>query len=67
MTGVKQVPNGTDCNTDMNHFIRIGIPCVIIGPGTLAVAHMPNEYIEFDQLEKAYQVDEAVIRALLNS
>ena len=51
----------------MNHFIRIGIPCVIIGPGTLAVAHMPNEYIEFDQLEKAYQVDEAVIRALLNS
>ena len=67
VTGVKQVPNGTDCNTDMNHFIRIGIPCVIIGPGTLAVAHMPNEYIEFDQLEKAYQVDEAVIRALLNS
>ena len=43
------------------------IPCVIIGPGTLAVAHMPNEYVEFSQLETACQVDEAVIRALLNS
>lgn len=66
-TGIKQVPNGTDCNTDMNHFVRDGIPCVIIGPGTLKVAHMPNEYVEYDQLEKAVAVNEAVIRALLDS
>lgn len=65
VTGVKQQPNGTDCNTDMNHFVRLGIPCVIIGPGTLAVAHMPNEYVELAQLEKACAVNEAVIRALL--
>lgn len=65
VTGVKQKPNGTDCNTDMNHFVRIGIPCVIIGPGTLTVAHMPNEYVELAQLEKAYTVNEAVIRAFL--
>ena len=65
VTGVKQVPNGTDCNTDMNHFIRIGIPCVIIGPGALKVAHMPNEYVELKQLEMAYTVQENVIRSLL--
>ncbi len=65
VTGIKQVPNGTDCNTDMNHFIRMGIPCVIIGPGTLKVAHMPNEYVELKQLKLAYKVHEKVIRSLL--
>ncbi|MEA4849741.1 MAG: M20 family metallopeptidase [Clostridiaceae bacterium] len=65
VTGIKQAPNGTDCNTDMNHFIRMGIPCVIIGPGTLKVAHMPNEYVELKQLELAYKVHENVIRSLL--
>lgn len=65
VTGIKQVPNGTDCNADMNHFVRMGIPCVIIGPGTLKVAHMPNEYVELKQLELAYKVHENVIRSLL--
>lgn len=65
ITGVRQKPSGADCNTDMNHFIRIGIPCVIIGPGTLEVAHMPNEYVELKQLELAYKVHENIIRRLL--
>src|SRR5450830_1446114 len=53
VTGIHQTPKGVDCNTDMNHLIRLGIPCVIIGPGTLKVAHMPNEYVELAQLETA--------------
>lgn len=65
VTGVPQVPNCTNCNADMNHFMRLGIPCVIIGPGTLEVAHMPNEFVDLDQLELACKVNEAVIRALL--
>lgn len=65
VTGEKQVPFGLTCNTDMNHFTRAGIPTVIIGPGTITVAHKPNEYVELSQLENTCAVDEAVIRALL--
>lgn len=63
--GEKQTPFGLTCNTDMNHFTRAGIPTVIIGPGTITVAHKPNEHVELAQLEKTCAVDEAVIRALL--
>ena len=63
--GEKQTPFGLTCNTDMNHFSRAGIPTIIIGPGTITVAHKPNEYVELAQLEKTAAVDEAVIRALL--
>ena len=64
-SGERQEPFGLTCNTDMNHFVRAGIPTVIIGPGTITVAHKPNESVELEQLEKTCTVDEAVIRALL--
>ena len=64
-TGERQTPFGLTCNTDMNHFVRAGIPTVIIGPGTITVAHKPNEYVELSQLENTCAVDEAVIRGLL--
>ena len=38
---------------------------VYIGPGTITVAHKPNEYVELKQLEMTCAIDEAVIRALL--
>lgn len=65
VTGERQTPFGLTCNTDMNHFVRKGIPTVVIGPGTITIAHKPNEFVELAQLEKACAVDEAVIRALL--
>ena len=65
MTGQKQTPFGLTCNTDMNHFVRAGIPTVIIGPNIIDICHKPNEYVELEQLETACRVDEAVIRALL--
>lgn len=64
-TGEKQAPFGLTCNTDMNHFIKKGIPSVIVGPGTITVAHMPNEYVELSELEKACKADESIIRSLL--
>jgi len=32
---------------------RAGIPTVVCGPGDIAVAHKPNEYISLDQIKKA--------------
>lgn len=66
-TGEKQTPFGLTCNTDMNHFVRAGIPTVIIGPNVIDICHKPNEYVELKQLEMACRADEQVIRALLNS
>lgn len=65
VTGENQAPFGLTCNTDMNHLVRAGIPCVIIGPGRIDMCHQPNEFVDLKQLETACQVDEAVIRALL--
>lgn len=31
---------------------RVGIPTVICGPGRIAQAHKPNEYIDFEQIAK---------------
>lgn len=36
--------------TEAGHFQKAGIPAVICGPGSIAVAHRPNEYISLAQL-----------------
>ena len=38
--------------TDAGWLHKAGIPCVVVGPGDIAVAHKPNEYIEISQLEQ---------------
>jgi acetylornithine deacetylase len=38
--------------TDGGWLQNAGIPCVVVGPGDIAVAHKPNEYIEISQLEQ---------------
>ena len=32
---------------------RVNIPTVVCGPGNIAVAHKPNEFISFDQISQA--------------
>jgi hypothetical protein len=43
------------------HFQRRGIPSVVCGPGSIAQAHKPDEYVEVDQLLKC----EAFLRRLM--
>jgi acetylornithine deacetylase len=38
--------------TDAGWLNHAGIPCVVVGPGDIAVAHKPNEFIEISQLEE---------------
>jgi len=38
--------------TDAGWLHKAGIPCVVVGPGDIAVAHKPNEYIEISQIEQ---------------
>jgi len=46
--------------TDGSQFHRAGIPTVILGPGSIAQAHKPNEYIDLDQIARC----EAFLRRL---
>jgi len=39
--------------TDGPHFVPLGAPIVIFGPGQTPLAHKPNEYIEIADVEKA--------------
>ncbi len=38
--------------TEAGHFALRGIPAVVCGPGDIAVAHKPDEYVTLDQLER---------------
>ncbi len=41
---------------------RLGMPAVIVGPGDIADAHKPNEYVEPAQLERCVEVLHETIR-----
>jgi acetylornithine deacetylase len=43
---------------------RLGIPTVVCGPGSIAVAHKPDEYIELSQLAACDRFLERLIAAL---
>jgi acetylornithine deacetylase len=38
--------------TEASQFQRAGIPTVVCGPGSIAQAHKPNEYIALEQVRK---------------
>ena len=38
--------------TDAGWLQQAGIPCVVVGPGDIEVAHKPNEFIEISQLDE---------------
>ena len=35
---------------------RAEIPCVLFGPGDIAVAHRPDEFVELEEVERAREV-----------
>ncbi len=39
----------------------MGLECVIMGPGTIEVAHKPNESIPVDELEQGAALLERVV------
>jgi acetylornithine deacetylase len=40
---------------------RLGVPTVVCGPGSIAVAHKPDEYIEEAQMMRCEQVLERIL------
>lgn len=51
-------------STDLCFFSELGIPGIILGPGTQDTIHKPNEYCEVEKLEKAFKVYSELISNL---
>ncbi len=47
---------GVAYNTDASHYGAAGIPCVVFGPGDIAQAHSPREYVEIEELTAAVEI-----------
>jgi acetylornithine deacetylase/succinyl-diaminopimelate desuccinylase-like protein len=55
-------PIGVAYCTDGCDFAERGIPLVVLGPGDIAQAHTADEWIELEQVERAVQVYERIMR-----
>ena len=45
-------PTGATYGADSRHFVAAGIPAVLLGPGTIAEAHYPDETIAWEEVER---------------
>ncbi|MCL4514258.1 MAG: M20 family metallopeptidase [Firmicutes bacterium] len=57
---------GFSAGSDMSKLVLLGkIPSVILGPGKLAQAHIPDEFVEMREVEAAVKVYELLARRFL--
>lgn len=52
--GLRHSPIGVPFGSDASKLARAGIPSIIIGPGDIEQAHTAGEYVEIEQVEKAF-------------
>ena len=68
VVGLAQELSGNDeigkvsYGTEGSQFQRAGIPTVVCGPGSIAQAHKPNEYVAVEQVAQC----EAFLRRLMD-
>lgn len=58
-SALKGVPYGTDAAG----LAPAGIDCVVLGPGAIAQAHSPEEWVEIQQVEKCALLYEEIVRS----
>lgn len=54
-------PRGVPYGTDASELSAAGIPCVIIGPGSIKQAHTVDEFVEVAQLDKAFEIYRSIM------
>lgn len=62
--GIDPEPGGAHYGTDAGAFWGRNIPTPVIGPGSIAQAHTPDEFIELKQLEQGVAFYDALLLAL---
>ena len=53
--GLNAEPCGVPFGCDASKLSRAGIPSIVFGPGSIDRAHTADEYIELDQVERAFE------------
>ena len=53
--------------TDARHYIEAGIPTVVFGPGSVDLAHRPDEYVRWDDVVGASRIIAATVESYLES
>jgi acetylornithine deacetylase len=56
--------NVVSYGTEAGQFQSAGYSAVVCGPGNIAQAHQPNEYLEVAQLEMGQRVMEQLLESL---
>ena len=64
---VKPGPFGFQGGCDLVHFRSVGAQGVVIGPGDLAVAHKPDEYVPLDEFIASSLIYRDVAKAMLRN
>lgn len=62
---MNRAPYGLQGACDLVHFRSIGAQGVVIGPGSLDVAHKPDEFVPEDELIQACLIHRDIVTALL--
>ena len=62
--GIDPAPGGAHYGTDAGAFWGQHIPTPVIGPGSIAQAHTPDEFIELEQLERGVALYDALLQSL---
>jgi acetylornithine deacetylase/succinyl-diaminopimelate desuccinylase family protein len=55
-SGLNPEPCGVSFGSDASKLAQVDIPTIILGPGSIDKAHGADEYVELDQLERAFEV-----------
>lgn len=52
---------GVPYGTDASRLWAAGIPCIIVGPGSIEQAHTVDEFVDLPQLDKAFDIYRSVM------
>ena len=67
--GEHGIPNpayeGFTAGTDARHYVDAGIPAVVFGPGSVDLAHRPDEYVRWDDIVRASEIIAATAESYL--
>ena len=65
-TGIPRTPRGMTFGCDMTHFRAAKIDTIVMGPGDIARAHKPDEFIEIEELMAGGRAYAALLVRLLH-
>jgi acetylornithine deacetylase len=65
--GIRSSILGELFTTNGNHFAAAGLPTIVSGPGDIAQAHLPDEWIALDELDRGVTGYLAIMRQSLAS